>query len=114
MNPTDIISVKMSGKSVCECQWNDGIWRTIIKSARIIGIHAPSLRQRIKNWGVCAALTRKKSPLKHGKQRELAIKLDIVDGDLEGKYVGRTCEAERRALLDAIPSVTELEKSLWA
>ena len=110
MNPTDIISVKMSGKSVCECQWNDGIWRTIIKSARIIGIHAPSLRQRIKNWGVCAALTRKKSPLKHGKQRELAIKIDVVEGDLEGKFKGKRSEEEVRALLDAIPSPTKYEK----
>ena len=115
MKPTKIVSTIKSEKGTYRCQCNNGVEYSITELSKIIGIRGASLRDRLNRWGFDHPdMFRKKSPCKVGKQRKLAIKLDIVPGDLEGKYNGKRSEFETRKLLDAIPSVTELEKQLWA
>jgi hypothetical protein len=92
---------------------DDGKQYMVSQLAEMAKVSASTMRQRIKEWGYDSPnlLCKKLKQRKKGG-RNLSIKIDIVPGDLEGKYTVRNTK-ERRALLKKIPSPSEYEKALW-
>ena len=112
MKPTKIISIKRNKKgNIDTCTCDDKATYRIAALARIIGISRPSLVSRLKEWGYKHPdIMRERSAFgRTGNNRVISINVSIVDGDLQGKYLGKKNEVERRKLLDAIPGPGSFE-----
>ncbi len=114
MKPTKIISFKKSGRNVYYLTCDNGKEYKTGALAKIIGISGSALRLRLNRWGpLHPDVFRNKSRQNFCKQpKRKKIDLDIVEGDLAGKYNGRRTEVERRHLLDKIPGPGSFELGL--
>ena len=77
----------------------------------MVGIQPASFRGRLKNWGYDHPDILNPDGRKD-KMLTSNIMIDITDGDLEGKYQGRTSSAEQRRLLDKISGPGSFEGQL--
>lgn len=90
---------------------NNGESYSIKEMAIEIEISYDSMVYRLNNWPWNHKdFLRKKSLADFTEIDEFA--LDIVEGDLVGKFDGRDADEQKRAL-EAIPDLTEFERELW-
>ena len=106
--------IKRVGERPMAYLCNDNKIRTVAELADIVGIARPTMRQRLLTWGISHPDIMRPGSPKSAKRTIITepIKVDLIEGDLEGKYTGRTTVKERREALKKIPEPTFFDKYL--